>query len=145
MVGRKSGVANSCPARARAGAAETRELPNVGSFRQKILRAWTLLVPDIDHETGTRNRRYRQGGVDEEDTMLQWRVSDVMSCGMVTLPDHALPSDTGLVLPRLGRPTTQPTPPTASRRDELDETLAMDIVDEWGRQSFPASDPPANW
>jgi hypothetical protein len=23
--------------------------------------------------------------------------------------------------------------------------LAWDIVDEWGDQSFPASDPPANW
>lgn len=25
------------------------------------------------------------------------------------------------------------------------EFLAWDIVDEWGAQSFPASDPPSNW
>jgi hypothetical protein len=24
-------------------------------------------------------------------------------------------------------------------------TAAWDLVDEWGVQSFPASDPPANW
>jgi hypothetical protein len=25
------------------------------------------------------------------------------------------------------------------------DVVAWDIVDEWGDQSFPASDPPANW
>ncbi|MFC7535633.1 hypothetical protein [Actinoplanes sp. GCM10030250] len=28
--------------------------------------------------------------------------------------------------------------------DNIDEE-AGDIVEQWGRQSFPASDPPANW
>ena len=33
------------------------------------------------------------------------------------------------------RPVRTPAPPHA----------IVDIVDEWGRQSFPASDPPSNW
>jgi hypothetical protein len=32
--------------------------------------------------------------------------------------------------------------PTIARHQQ---TRAIDIVDEWGRQSFPASDSPSNW
>jgi len=38
---------------------------------------------------------------------------------------------------------TYAVPGPATRRTANDAT--PDIVEEWGRQSFPASDPPANW
>jgi hypothetical protein len=40
-------------------------------------------------------------------------------------------SHAGRTRPRHGRPHV--------------DTVVQDLVDVWGRDSFPASDPPANW
>jgi hypothetical protein len=34
---------------------------------------------------------------------------------------------------------------TSAEALEATQFLVWDLVDEWGAQSFPASDPPANW
>jgi hypothetical protein len=36
-------------------------------------------------------------------------------------------------------------PPPSTPAVDVEEGPAWDIVEEWGLQSFPASDPPANW
>jgi hypothetical protein len=40
-----------------------------------------------------------------------------------------------------GRSEALPTPPPSATA----VAAAIDVVEEWGLQSFPASDPPANW
>jgi hypothetical protein len=37
------------------------------------------------------------------------------------------------------------TPVDVDATDRPDSDLTWDIVDQWGADSFPASDPPANW
>jgi hypothetical protein len=39
---------------------------------------------------------------------------------------------------------TQPPAPASAALEGVDDP-GPDIVDEWGLQSFPASDPPSNW
>ena len=49
----------------------------------------------------------------------------------------------------LTRPLTQDTSsaraPTRLRRQPDTVVPPVDIVDQWGMHSFPASDPPSNW
>ena len=57
-----------------------------------------------------------------------------------------------LYVPPLGDGPQADSPPwphaetsSSAQADEAAGFLAWDLVDEWGAQSFPASDPPANW
>jgi hypothetical protein len=53
-----------------------------------------------------------------------------------------------MLMPVTPNPRPAATIATQLERDATEALawdLAWDIVDQWGAQSFPASDPPANW
>jgi hypothetical protein len=49
-----------------------------------------------------------------------------------------------LAPPAIESPTV-PTPSADGARSSHERDQFMDMTDEWGMQSFPASDPPQNW
>jgi hypothetical protein len=64
-----------------------------------------------------------------------------------TDPDiPSFPAVLGALARRWSRMTTLPmsTWPSVTTDDAV-RSQAWDMVDEWGLQSFPASDPPSNW
>ena len=54
---------------------------------------------------------------------------------------HESPASTAGPMGDLASPRAM----TAAQRGAEPVNIIDDIVDEWGRQSFPASDPPSNW
>ena len=58
-------------------------------------------------------------------------------------PSHSAASEFTPAVPPAAPPLTGRAPPRHLRIVSAPDF--DDIVDEWGAQSFPASDPPANW
>ncbi|MFI7672230.1 hypothetical protein [Actinophytocola sp. NPDC049390] len=57
--------------------------------------------------------------------------------------ERAVPSRNNATSHKTGVPMTDVV--AVLPRPDIDERQRADVPDEWGHQSFPASDPPQNW
>jgi hypothetical protein len=88
----------------------------------------------------------RPASVATRPDLLTGTIFRLVAGAAVNRPVGSAPGDRSpwprLVQPRPSAPGSRA--PLPARTHEA-VSLARDIVDEWGVQSFPASDPPANW
>src|SRR4051812_27274374 len=104
---------------------------------------------------------YRRAGAGRHDRSTPW-IPSPTGATLGTSPRHDEGADVTTALIRgavLEDPearssattarTVQTVEPAPARRDDVGRAAPssppIDIVDQWGMQSFPASDPPANW
>lgn len=77
-----------------------------------------------------------------------WSVSVAVSASEPVVSGQGASEPNVCSWPRLTVPPEIPTNRGAELPDrsaQVFDWLPQDIVEEWGLQSFPASDPPANW
>jgi hypothetical protein len=60
-------------------------------------------------------------------------------------PELVSPNGARVVIQLVPTPVQVPVDPLPETRAERPAWCPEDIVDEWGADSFPASDPPSNW
>lgn len=84
-------------------------------------------------------RREDEGQVQETPSLLRSLPPDgtghLKGAPMTLIPEAPDPRSAALIA----------TPVARDSVDVLAWDMAWDIVDQWGAESFPASDPPANW
>jgi len=105
---------------------------SITSMIQRLAQAHDTIAIRADNAAGVTGERGDEAGRAVMELVRDVNIAQAQTIGQYLQKWQALDTES----------TPAQQPPSASAALA---TQARDIVDEWGRQSFPASDPPANW